>query len=162
MKYIVITILTGLAACYSRNPRDSSLQGTPLPSFTLILPDSSTYFNTNSIPEGKPVALFFFGPHCPYSRAQMEKIVLDMQSLKHIRFYVFTNWPFGEMKAFYNFYQLGKYQNIIAGFDYANFFQNYYKPKGIPYLVMYDKNKIIKKVFEGMASVKQIRTAAEQ
>ncbi|OQP66623.1 TlpA family protein disulfide reductase [Niastella populi] len=151
-----------LLGCYSKEPLKTGLEGKPLPSFSLLLPDSSTYLNTATIPSGHPIALFFYGPYCPYSRAQMEIILNNMSELKDVHFYVFTSYPFHDMKKFYDDYQLNKYSNITAGIDYKLVFSNYYQVPGVPYLAVYDKNKLLKQAFIGQVYSKQIKSAIEE
>src|SRR5882757_9947523 len=119
MKQMYVLFLISLIGCTSKDPVRNNLKGKKMPSFSLLLADSITYINTADIPSGKAIVLFSFGPSCPYSRAQMEEIIEDMPSLKNIRFYIFTTWPFKEMKKFYSLYHLEKYPNIIVGEDYT-------------------------------------------
>jgi hypothetical protein len=162
MRQIALLILgLYLAGCYSKQPEKTGLEGKPLPSFKLLLTDSTTYFDTKEITKGKPVALFLFGPHCPYSKAQMEEIIEDMDILKDIHFYIFTNWSFPEMKAFYSHYQVNKYPNITMGQDYKNFFVDHFEAKGVPYMAIYGKDLKLRKAFVGKIFGSQIKEIAE-
>jgi len=161
MKYITLYILLGyLSGCYSVEPEKTGMEGKPMPSFKLLLSDSITWMDTKEIPTGKPVVLLYFGPHCPYSRAQMEEIIEDIDKLKDISFYLFTNWPFSEMKQFYKHYQLSKYPNIIVGVDQKHFFADYYEVTGVPYTAIFDNEKKLNKAFVGKIYSKQIKQAA--
>jgi thiol-disulfide isomerase/thioredoxin len=151
-----------IASCYSKKPENNGLKGKPLPSFTLLLADSTNYFNTSNVVAGKPSAFFFFGPHCPYSRAQMEGIIDNIKILKDIQFYIFTITAFSEMKGFYNHYKLAKYPNIKVGIDTSAFFQNYFKIRGVPYIAIYGKDKKLKESFSGETSSEVILKAAEE
>jgi hypothetical protein len=162
MKYIYTALIIQLfAGCYSRSPEKTGLEGKPLPSFNLLLVDSTTHFNTANIPTGKPVVLCLFGPHCPYSKAQIEEIIEDIDKLKDIQFYIFTPYPFAEMKKFYEHYQLNKYSNIITGVDYTNFFGKYFKATGVPYTAIYGKDKRLIKSFIGIIYSSHIKEAFE-
>jgi len=158
--FFLLTLLS-LVGCYHAVPEKTGLEGKPLPEFSLLLTDSSTYFNTRGIPSGNPVVLFYFSPQCPYCRAQMGEIIENIHSLKNIRFYIFTDWSFPDMKAFYVHYQLNSYPNIIMGVDYANFFEGYFKVRGVPYIAIYGKNKLLKEAFNGKVDISQIKDAAE-
>ena len=162
MKYIIIVLLLpSLFGCFAKKPEKTGMEGKILPSFKLLLPDSSTYFNTISITTGKPTTMFYFGPHCPYSRTQMEEIIKNMSSLKDMRFLIFTTWPFEEMKGFYEHYNLKKYPNIITGIDFTNFFQDYFKAPGVPYIAIYGKDNRLRESFIGNIDGKQIKAIAE-
>jgi hypothetical protein len=158
---ILLMIGLFLIGCYSRKPENTGKEGELIPSFKLLLADSLTYIDTKSIPEGNPVVFLYFGPHCPYSKAQIEEIIEDINILKNIRFYVFTTWSFSEMKEFYNHYQLSKYNNITTGVDNKFFFLEHFEVQGVPYMAIYDKHKKLKKAFVGKVYGKQIKEIAE-
>lgn len=149
-----------LAGCFGKEPEKTGMEGKPLPSFKLFLADSLTYFDTKNISNDKPIVLFYFGPHCPYSKAQMEEIVTNMQSLSDIHFVVFTTWSFQEMKKFYKDYGLNKYPEITSGVDYTNFFADYIGAPGVPYTAIYGKDKKLKKAFVGKINSGQIKSVA--
>ncbi len=162
MKYATfLLLLVFIIGCYSKEPEKTAHKQDPLPYFNLLLADSSTYFSTKDLPNGKPVVLFYFGPHCPYSRAQMQGIIDNIAKFKDLQFVVFTTSPFDEMKWFYKNYQLNKYANIITGVDYTNFFANYFKTDGVPYLAIYGRDKRLNDAFEGQMPVTQIKSVAE-
>jgi hypothetical protein len=150
-----------LAGCYGRDPDKTGLEGKAMPEFNLLLTDSSTILNTKSIPAGQPAALFFFGPHCPYSRAQMKEIIDDMSRLKDIHFYVLTPAPFNQMRSFNNDFKLQQYPNITVGQDFKNFFADYFKTPGVPYMAIYGKNKKLNQCFIGKIYSRQIRDVAD-
>jgi len=163
MKVIAsIVCITFLYGCYAKKPEQTGLEGKPLPAFNLLLTDSLTRFNTGNIPTGKPVVLFYFGPHCPYSKAQMEEIIEDMDRLKNIQFYLFTTSSFQEMKDFYEHYRLQQYQNVKVGLDYNHFFMDYYEVIGVPYMAIFGKDKRLNQAFVGEVYGKQIKKVAEK
>ncbi|PSL45692.1 hypothetical protein CLV51_104399 [Chitinophaga niastensis] len=159
---IILLLLVGLCGCFGREPEKTVLKGKSMPSFNLLLADSITHLNTISIPAGKPIVLFYFGPNCPYSRAQMDEIIENMPSLKDIQFYIFTTAPFPEMKGFYDHYQLRKYPNMAVGLDYDNFFSDYFKAIGVPYMAIYGRDKRLNEAFVGKVGGSQIKEIAEK
>jgi thiol-disulfide isomerase/thioredoxin len=159
--YLTLPVFAILVmGCFSREPEKTGYEGKSMPTFKLLLADSLTYLSTGNIPVGKPAVLFYFGPDCPYSRAQMEEIIDNIDELKNVRFYIFTTWEFPEMKKFYNHYRLFKYSNITMGVDYLNFFKYYFKTKGVPYLAIYNNQKILQAAFVGKVPSRQIRSIA--
>lgn len=137
------------------------MEGKPIPSFSLLLPDSSSIsINAKSI-SGKPTVLYLFRPGCPYCRAQMNDIVNEIKELKDIRFYIFTNVSFKEMKKFYDHFELNKYPNITTGFDSDNFFQRYYSTTSVPYLALYNRESTLNRVYEGKTSINLIKQSIE-
>jgi peroxiredoxin len=158
---IVVTLLVIYnASCNSREPEKTGLEGQPMPDFTLLLPDSSTYSNTKGFALNRPEVLFYYNPRCPYCRAQMDDIVEDMEKLKNISFYLVTNSSFTEMKEFNKEYNLSKYSNIINGKDLKNHLADYYEIHGVPFTAIYGKNKKLHKVFVGKIYSSHIKKAA--
>lgn len=156
--YSISLIMLG---CYSKKPERTGNEGKPLPSFNLLLTDSSTIFDTKNIPNGTPAVLICFSPSCTYSRAQVQEIINDIKEIKEINFYLFTSMPFGSMKKFYEDYNLKKYSNIICGMDYSQYFKSYFQVKGFPYIAIYGKDRKLKQALFGQTNVKYIKETAE-
>lgn len=149
-----------IAGCFGRKPIKSNHEGESIPQFSLFLADSSTYFKTASLKGGKPVVFFYFGPGCPYCRAQMDDFIDNADKLKDIQIVLLTTSPFEEMKWFYEHYKLGMYHNMVVGVDYTNFFRGYFGTNGVPYLAVYGQDKKLREVFDGKVSVRQLRSVA--
>lgn len=160
MKKISIIILSiVLLSCHRnyRPPIKTGFEGQTLPSFNLLLSDSSTHLNTGDIPKGQPIVMLFLSPQCPYCRAELTGILKNISSFNGVKFYVFTNWPFTQFKSFYTTYELSKYKNIVAGQDYTNFFLTHFSAMGVPYTAIYNKNKKLSKAFMGIMPAEQIK-----
>lgn len=163
MKHItIVVIILSIIGCYNGEPEKSGMEGQPMPSFKILLSDSATVIDSKNFSSDKPVVLFYFGPYCPYSKAQMNDIIEDIDKLKDIKFYALTNWPFSEMKQFQTNYGLNKFPNITVGYDFNNFFADYYKPSGVPYIVIYGKNKKLNAEFLGKINSSQITKIAKR
>jgi thiol-disulfide isomerase/thioredoxin len=164
MKAIALILsMAFLAGCSSnREPIKTAHKGQRLPDFDLLLVDSSTYFNTSSLNNDKPVVLFYFGPYCPYSRAEMQGIIDNMDKLRGVHFLIFTTYPFSQMKAFYKKYRLDAYPNITVGLDYKNFFPDYFKTSIVPFLAVYGKNMRLNEAFEGQTPATQLNAVINE
>jgi peroxiredoxin len=150
MKYILLVIVMEIfIGCYSKESVKTGREGMPMPSFKLLLADGVTHLDTKDIPTGKPILFFYFGPSCPYSRSQISEIIKNLDLLKDIQLYVFTNSPINQFKQFYNDYHLNRYPSITAGIDFNNSFAGYFQAFIVPYLAIYQKDKTLKKVFIG-------------
>lgn len=160
-KLSVALLMVVLAGCYAREPQETGREGKPLPVFSLLLSDSTTHFSTGSISAGKPAVLFYFGPHCPYSHAQMEEIIDHMDELEDINFYLITPAPYPEMMEFYKQYSLEEYPNVVVGRDTTNFFGDYYKAPGVPFLAIYRKDKIMHEAYVGKLDADEIKNSTE-
>ena len=157
----ILLLLVSVCGCNERQPIKTGFEGNPIPGFTILLPDSTTYLNTLNIPSGKPIVLFYFSPKCPYCRIQMNSIINGMEALKNIRFVLFTNYPFRDMKRFYLEFHLEQYQNISVGIDFAYAFQHQFKTNSVPYTAIYGNNGLLKRVFLGGINAKNIKSVTE-
>lgn len=157
---ILFGIVACLTGCFGTEPEKTGLEGKPLPEFGLLT-DSSTWVNTRNASAGKPIALFYFSPYCPYCRAQVEEIIEDMNKLKGIQFYFVTGFPLPELKSFCKEYQLDKYPNIIAGVDTGRKVSDYFEVPGVPYMVIYGKDKKLNNTFLGKVYSSQLKKVAE-
>lgn len=151
-----------LVSCLTKTPEQTAHEGKELPSFQLLLQDSTTILDTKNIVSGRPIVIFLFGPNCPYCRAQMKNIIDNAKKLSHIQFYAITFFPYEEMKKFNQEFELKKYKNIITGVDILDFYRSYMRAVGVPYIAIYDKDKKLKKAFSGKTDISLIKTIAEQ
>jgi thiol-disulfide isomerase/thioredoxin len=160
-KLWILLLLASLSGCFGRDPQITGREGKPLPIFSLQLSDSITYFSTRNIPAGKPAVLFYFGPHCPYCKAQMEEIIAKIDDLQNINFYCITTAPYNEMMEFYKQFSLEEYPNITVGRDYTEFFADYYEAPGYPFMAIYRKDKIMHEAYIGQIDTRLIKKSAE-
>jgi hypothetical protein len=131
----------------------SGFEGKPLPSFSLLLADSLTWFNTADIPYGKSIVILGFSPFCPHCKAEIGDIIKHINSFKDTQFYFVTAFSFKDMKSLYEDFKLSKYDNITAGVDSENHFLEYFKASFVPYTVVYDPKKRLKEVIPGRADM---------
>lgn len=163
MKLSVILILIGILGCSGNaTVMITGMEGKPLPTFTLLLMDSLSRLNMNSIPKGKPVVLFLFSPNCPYCRAQTNELIANIESFKDVRLYMLSSASFGLIQDYYRYYQIAKYSNITLGRDYENYFGNYYKAMGVPFIAIYDKDKRLKQALIGQVGIHTIKNLIRQ
>lgn len=139
-----------------KNKSYPELEGQVLPSFNLLLPDSSTIVDVNPSGVNIPTVLFYFGPDCPYCQKEILEITKEIEKLKDIKFYIFTPYPFKEMITFYERFNLKQYSNITTGQDYKYFFASHFKIESVPCIMVYGKDKRLKGTFIGNISPEQI------
>jgi thiol-disulfide isomerase/thioredoxin len=146
--------------CYGKKPEKTGQEGKPMPAFNVLLMDSTTKLNMGGIPAGNPVVILLFSPYCPYCRAETEEIIDDMKSLKNIRFYFLSNFPFDPIKQYAEHYRLDKYKNITVGQDYGVYLPQHFNVAGVPYIAIYSKDKKLKEVFIGKTDINEIKNIA--
>ena len=163
MKYItLLAIILAFTGCFGTAPEKTGLEGSELPTFHLLLQDSSTWFASNHIPLGKPFIILYFSPRCPFCRGQIETIIKRMDKLKDIKFYLVTNFPISEIKQFSDEYKLTNYPNLLVGQDSANKIGEYFEISKIPYMAIYNKEKRLNKSFIGKIYASQIKETTEE
>lgn len=162
MKLISITILVlCIWACSDRKSTiNTGKEGRPMPVFDMLLMDSISHINTNKIPTGKPTVVFLFSPNCPFCRAQTEDIINNINTVSNIQFYMISQLPFEQVQKYYNKYQFAKYPNITLAIDPTDYFGNFYKAPGVPYIAIYDKEKKLKKALIGKVKTNLIKEIA--
>jgi peroxiredoxin len=159
---IILGIVTLFSACFNSSSSKTGFEGTQLPAFSLLLGDSTTRFNTGSLEKGKPTVFFYFDMANSYCHEQIMDIILEMNRFKNVRFFVLTAKSFQESKVFYANYHLENFPNVTGGYDYGKFFEQYFKPKSVPYLVVYDSKNQLKKVFTRKVSVDDLEEIVKE
>ncbi len=129
-----------------------------LPVFNIRMMDSVTIFNTFNIPKGKKTMILFFSPDCKHCNAQMKILVKGMDSLSNVQFYMITPvHSMTELRSFYEKYHLADFKNIaLVGRDYEFFFGTFYGIKVVPDMALYDEQKKIIKLFEGVTTISEV------
>ena len=154
-------VVVCISGCYGRTPViTTGLEGKSMPSFELLLLDSTTHFNTFSIPQGKPVVFFSFATWCPYCKAQLKDLISEIENLKDIQFLMLTTSKYSELKLFYEHYKIYDYSNIIMGIDQSYFFAGYFNTNAVPFFAIYGKDRKLKQVLKGQSSINLIKEIA--
>jgi thiol-disulfide isomerase/thioredoxin len=164
MKLLFCWGLIFICSCHAKKPDiiNTGLEGKVLPAFELLSYDSVTHFSTTSIDPNKPTILFAFQPSCPYCRAQTRMITSNASTLKDFNIYMICISQYELFKDYYKKYKLNNFQNIKAGTDLNASFVNYFKVETVPYIAIYDKRQILKKVLRGKNNVSTLRDIAIQ
>lgn len=112
-----------------------------MPAFNLLLPDSSTLFNTYTIKKGQPSVLILFSPDCSHCE-QLTKMILDnMQAFRHVNVVMGSPLPLYQIKEFMVKTGLDKQKHIVVGHDPTFFFWSFFRADTVPFIVIYDQQK---------------------
>jgi hypothetical protein len=153
---LVISGMLVLLACMAKSPNTPDPKIMTLPMFNLTSVNNEI-INTGYTPEGKSTILFYFNTDCKYSQYQTETIIKNMNSFQNVHFYMFTSQPLDVLNTFYNRYNLGNYKNFTVGRDNSRFFEKTFMANSFPWLVIYDKQKKLKKVITGSIDAKSLK-----
>lgn len=127
----------------------TGLEGRLLPSFHLLLPDSVTWLDTKDIPTGKPFVMVGFSPYCIHCQAEMRDIVKNIALFGDTTIYFVTDFPYSDMKKFYDVFHLKKHPTIVTARDSSDAFMHFFKARSIPYIAIFDAKKRLKEVIPG-------------
>lgn len=137
-------------------------EGRILPSIEILLPDGKTHIDISKMPMQRPFVLFYFSPTCPYCQEEMKEIIDNMTHLSKIDFYIITPYAYSEMMSFYNKNDLKRFKNIVVGVDYKFSMARYLNPRIIPYLAIYNRQRVLKVAFQGVLTYDQIKEFSEK
>jgi hypothetical protein len=140
----------------------TGMEGRLLPSFNMLLVDSTTILNSDKIPTGKPLIVFGFDPKCKHCQAETADIVAKMDSLKDTRILYISPFPIDKMRVFYRHFKLQNYPNIIMGQDTTNTYLIEFKATAFPFTTVFDPKKRLKTVFAGQASASDLIKATTE
>jgi len=140
----------------------TGMEGRLLPSFDLLLPDSTTHLNTANIPTGKPFIVVGFSPFCKHCQALLADLTQRIDDFKGTRIYYVTPGKFSDMRTFYRYFHLEKYPSIVVGRDSANTFFSYFKAPGTPYTTVFDSKKRLKWVMTHETSAARLSQLVDE
>lgn len=152
IKRLIPVLISIIILACREEPVEATLTGMenkPLPAIDILLPDSSTYFNTANIATGKKVILFYYSSTCPYCRAQMRETLNNIDRFKEEQLCILIGGDFNSMREFSKYFMLHKYQNIIIGIDTGYIAARNYGIAGVPFTAVFDKNKRLTSAYVG-------------
>jgi thiol-disulfide isomerase/thioredoxin len=121
----------------------------PLPQFSVLLADSTTWYTKNDLPKRKKTIIMLFSPDCEHCKHETELIKKNISQFSGAHIVMITTLSFDKMLQFYKDFELEKFKNITVGRDTRFFFANYFKIHYLPFLAIYDKKYKLLKTFQG-------------
>jgi protein-disulfide isomerase len=160
MKYLLLSLIM-LSGCLAKaqNPVDTTpqfLKTKTVPSFKLLLMDSSTYFYKYQLKKNTPTIIVYFNPDCDHCQHDAKKIVDTIKAFKNAQFVFVSYAPFGEIKKFTITYKLNEQKNIKVGRDEKYFISVFFKVRFTPFVAVYDGLGNLVRVFEGGTTMKKL------
>jgi hypothetical protein len=156
---LLLTVLTAVAACHGSG-ENKALKGiTALPHFILLSLDSSHIINSDQIPAGTPSVFFYFDPNCEHCQKETRGIIQHRQEFKNVRFYYLSNASIKAIDSFSHYFRLDSMPNVFVGTDFQYTFFNAFLPSSVPYMAVYNNQKILAQVYNGEADLKSLITS---
>jgi thiol-disulfide isomerase/thioredoxin len=158
--FLLHTILLFSISLFAQNTEQPPYLKKPvLPEFRILQQDSSTWITNKNLKKGKPVMIMLFSPDCEHCQEQMKIFQANKKQLADLQIVMTTYQPMEKMRRFYKDYRIAEFSNIFMGRDMLYFFGQFYNPKSIPFLAIYDKQHKLVRVYEGGAKIDKILEA---
>ena len=133
-----------------------------LPMFKIRSIDSSIYIFTSNISSGKPSVFIYFSPDCEHCIQETQAISRSISDLKSANIFMITSDTSVATCQFYKSMRLDTIPNIFVGNDDNYSFYKAFLPSTTPYIVIYNKNKELRKIYKGFAPVSSIITTINE
>lgn len=133
-----------------------------LPTFELLMSDSSTIFSTYYIPEGKPIVLIYFSPDCDHCMDFTKSLLEKKDNIKSTRIYMATPMSLPAMQEFYDKLELKKHKNLKMGKDFRYFCIRFFGIDSFPFIAVYGSDKKLVQAFHGGVKVDDVLKAVER
>lgn len=155
---IFTLLLLGLIplGAFSQDSDAPYLRNPTLPSFSLLMEDSTHWITQHSLRRGVPVIIMLFSPDCSHCREQTVIFKKNMDRLRHTEIVMTTFQPLHKIRDFCREYELHQHKNIHVGRDVKFFFAPFYRIKYAPFLAIYDRQHQFVKAFEGDTKIDKL------
>ena len=118
-----------------------------LPDF-IILQTDSTWLTRDQLPKYEYTAIVYFSPDCGHCQVTVTDLLKKMDSLKNVLFVFVAYKPLSELKEFYAYYGLNKFQNIRMGRDPKYFIPAFFRVTATPFVAVYNSSGVLNRVFD--------------
>jgi len=121
--------------------------------------DGTTYFTEKDLQKNKPLLIILFNPDCDHCKHETVEIIQNIDQLKDVQIVMATTMTLDAMRAFYERYDLRRFDNIHVGQDTKYTLPSFYQNRLLPYLAIYDKNGSLLNTFEGSRKIDDLVNA---
>lgn len=126
-----------------------TLEGARLPKFNVLSSKEQLFFDTSAAPN-KPLIMALFNPGCDHCMKTLQDFYKNLPRFADATIvFVTGNNLWGELK---NFLDLAKVnlvgiQNLIVSADHSDVLKDLFEYNGIPQVMVYNREKILQKVY---------------
>lgn len=146
-------------AAQESNPNEKPFAkvGAALPAFQVVTLEQKALFDTE-LPADKPIILFLFNPGCGHC-VDMGKVVRDsIQQLKGATLlFITASNQLGELPVYAKETGLGGMNQVIISADNTNVNKYLFEYNGMPQMMVYGKDRVLRKTFYKYASMDSLR-----
>jgi thioredoxin-related protein len=120
-------------------------------------------FKSFQLKKNQPVILMYFSPECDHCKDLTKEIIKNGKSIATKQLIMITYFPVADVKKFANDLSIQKYPNIKVGTEGMTLIvQRHYNIRNFPFIVLYDKNGKLVKMFREQAPPADIVKAMQQ
>lgn len=124
-----------------------------IPSFSLLLHDSTSVIKSADLSLKPILALIYFSPSCGHCQEEAKLLIEKIDSTPNV-FYVWigpSHALLQEIKEFAVAYKLNGKQNLIVGKETSYFLPTFFRMQTTPYCAVYQQNKLFVEFRSGMS-----------
>jgi thiol-disulfide isomerase/thioredoxin len=158
---LVLMLFLNIAGNAQTDTTPPYLKTRRLPDFSLLSLDSALFTQT-VLQEGKNTIIMLFNPDCEHCHKQTELFISMPEVIQQAQLILVSTETLDKIKFFYTRFKLYKYRGLFIGKDYKYFFGGHYRPKTIPVLAFYNKQKQLTYFSQGNVSKKQVLKAIKK
>jgi hypothetical protein len=161
IRIFVVILFLNIAGNAQTDTTPPYLKTRQLPDFSLLSLDS-TVFNQTVLKEGKSTIVMLFNPDCEHCHKQTELFLSMPEVMQQAQLILVSTETLDKIKFFFTRFKLYKYSGLFIGKDYKYFFGGYYRPKTIPLLAFYNRQKQLTLFNQGNVSKKLVLKAIKK
>lgn len=136
-------------------------QNKTIPVFSLLSLDSIA-FSSGVLSQNKKTIIMLFNPDCEHCQQQLQLLLTIPEVINNTNLVLSSTETLQKINTFYTKFRLENYNGVIIGKDFKYFFGGYYRPKTIPVLAFYNKQKQLVYFNQGNVKKKQILQALKK
>ena len=149
---LFILLVSGISFCANaqKEKKQPYQKDSTLPSFKMLLTDSTTWFNSDELPKDKPVVIVYFNPECGHCQLTAHEFMEKADAFKDA-FFVWITYraTMDEIKRFGTDAKMMDAANIKLGKEMAYTIVPYFGVQYTPYVAVYNKTGKLVKTFDG-------------
>lgn len=107
----------------------------------ILLPDSSTWFTKEDLPNNTPVLLMLYNSGCHHCQEETREIITHIKAFEDTRIVMVTSQHFDSMQVHRYRFGLDRFPNITLGYDPGYFLMTFFEVRQFPFVALYDRKK---------------------
>ncbi|MXV37706.1 redoxin domain-containing protein [Flavobacteriaceae bacterium Ap0902] len=119
-------------------------------------------FNNIDIPKNDFTLFIVFNPDCHFCQLEAEEMRQKSPEFKEFNIYFVSSAPIDEIKVFSENYNLNRLTNIKFLYDDTNSFSTTVGATTVPFMMLYDKNHQLIKIYQGSIKLDVILNDAKE